>query len=201
MHGVGGRDGRHHQQKGKGGGGGLLPPSALLPVIQAGDTQALKRAIAGDDRWARQPVACLTTLCLSDPHPLHQQRRQRPAGPLGAHAPDGGQCGGPGALRGPAPLAGGAGRQGKREEGASGAYVRACVCVRLDRRVYQSTIIPTQRRRQLDADGSTALHLAAAGGHDPVVHILLYHDADVFILDGSMHEKCVCVSIHTNAVP
>jgi len=36
----------------------------------------------------------------------------------------------------------------------------------------------------MNTNGSTALHLAAERGHDPVVHLLLLHNADVFILDG-----------------
>lgn len=60
------------------------------------------------------------------------------------------------------------------------------------------TRLLTIRRRQVDADGSTALHLASAAGHDPVVHILLYYNADVFLLDGSVS---VFVRMHYPQTP
>jgi ankyrin repeat protein len=40
----------------------------------------------------------------------------------------------------------------------------------------------------MDMEGTTALHLAAARGHDPIVHLLLLHNADVFVLDGCVRE-------------
>ncbi len=129
--------------------------------------------------WAK--AACGLS---SDPThaPRPTQRHQPALRPVGIHTPHARQRARPGALRAAAAAVWGAGRHGQWVH-LWGVWGCGCACTSnwfsfgpCPRRVASHT--------QMNTNGSTALHLAAERGHDPVVHLLLLHNADVFILDG-----------------
>lgn len=155
----------------------VYPTSALCALVEAGDVQALNKAIQEDEgcvRVARSGMCCCRSSCPPS-RGTHNAREHSattaPSGPwrrtLLHVASETGQA------------------QCAQLLLSKGARVAA-----VSRHVHSRTPVALNftssclLNAQADSEGTAALHLAAALGHDQVVHLLLLHKADVFMLDG-----------------